>query len=72
MEEPSTNYDLTFRSFSQKIEDMRMGRIKNAATESLPQPPCRVHRGGESQDRHSTKPQHPENAAQLACGCIKE
>ena len=27
IEEPSINYDLTFRSFSQKIKDMRMGRI---------------------------------------------
>lgn len=43
-----------------------------AATEILPQPPCTVYRGGENQDRHSTKPQHPENAAQLACGCIRE
>lgn len=28
MEEPSINYDLTFRSFSQKIKSMRVGSIK--------------------------------------------
>ena len=38
MEEPSINYDLTFRSFSQKIKDMRMGSIKRSGIKKIAKP----------------------------------
>lgn len=38
MEEPSINYDLTFRSFSQKIKDMRVGSIKRSGIKKIAKP----------------------------------
>lgn len=38
MEESSINYDLTFRSFSQKIKDMRMGSIKRSGIKKIAKP----------------------------------
>lgn len=38
MEESSINYDLTFRSFSQKIKDMRVGSIKRSGIKKIAKP----------------------------------
>lgn len=38
MEEPSINYDLTFRDFSQKIKDMRVGSIKRTGIKKIAKP----------------------------------
>lgn len=38
MEEPSINYDLTFRNFSQKIKDMRVGSIKRTGIKKIAKP----------------------------------
>ena len=42
MEEPSINYGLIFKNFSQKIKDMRVGSIKRSGIKKIAKPVCYV------------------------------